>query len=88
MPKGQKPAFRFITKPEGSDKFVELGAAWALAKDDTFSASITLNGEKTNFLIVKNEPKPATPAAKQPKVAHAKSTQRNQRATPALWQDR
>jgi len=28
-----------------------------LGKADTFIASITLNGEKTNFLIVKNEPK-------------------------------
>ena len=73
MPTGQKPTYRFLTKTEGDPKYTEIGAAWALAKADTFSASITVNGQKENFLIVKNEPKtlakkaakstPQTPAA-------------------------
>jgi hypothetical protein len=64
MQKGTPSAFRFITKLEGEEKYTEVGAAWALAKADTFSASVTVNGEKMKFLIVKNQPKPAAEATK------------------------
>ena len=63
MPTGQRPKFRFLTKTDADPKFTEIGAAWELSKADTFSASITIDGTKHNFLIVKNEPK--TPAAKK-----------------------
>jgi hypothetical protein len=47
MSTGQKPAYRFITKPEGQGKYTEIGAAWALAKAESFSASVTIDGVKT-----------------------------------------
>jgi hypothetical protein len=68
------PAFRFITKLDGQESYTEIGAAWALAKSDTFSASVTVNGEKMNFLIVKNQPKPAAEVTK-PAARKAKTTE-------------
>jgi len=69
---GQKPAFRFLTKPEGSDKFTELGAAWKTSKADVFSVSLDLEGtgEKVSFIMVPaDRPKPATKPVPQQKPA-------------------
>lgn len=57
MPK-QRSAFRFLTKPEGSDQFEEIGQAWVTAKAECFSVSIDLEntGEKLRFLMVANRP--------------------------------
>jgi hypothetical protein len=64
MPKGQPPAFRFLTKPEGSEKLEEIGQAWRTSKADIFSVSLDLEGtgEKISFMMVPNRPKPAAKA--------------------------
>jgi hypothetical protein len=68
---GQKPAFRFLTKAEGSDTFTELGAAWKTSKADVFSVSLDLEstGEKLKFIMVpadRPKPKAATASGAKP----------------------
>lgn len=59
-----RPKYRFITKPEGSDEWQEMGAAWQLSNSESCSAKITSpNGETFKFLLVENKPK--TPAARR-----------------------
>ena len=59
MAKGQPPAFRFLTKTEGSDQLVEIGQAWKTAKADVFSISLDPEGAGSpmRFIMVPNKPK-------------------------------
>lgn len=53
-----RPKYRFITKPEGSEEWKELGAAWQLSNSESCSAKITSpSGETFKFLLVENRPK-------------------------------
>jgi hypothetical protein len=63
---GQPPAFRFLTRDEGSEKLTEIGAAWATSKADVFSVSLDpeSTGEKIKLLMVTNRPKPKAQPAK------------------------
>lgn len=69
---GQKPAFRFLTKDEGSEQLHEIGAVWPTSKPDVYSVSLDLEGtgEKINFMMVPNRPKPKAQPTKgeQPPV--------------------
>ena len=71
MPGHQPPAFRFLTKPEGSDQLVEIGQAWKTAKADVFSISLDPEGAGSpmRFIMVSNRPKPQGKATPQQKPA-------------------
>lgn len=60
MPNHKPPAFRFLTKDEGSEELREIGQVWATAKAEVFSVTLDLEdtGEKIRFMMVPNKPKP------------------------------
>lgn len=62
-----RPKYRFITKPEGTDEWQELGAAWSLSNSENCSAKITSpSGETFKFLLVENKPRAANQNAASP----------------------
>jgi hypothetical protein len=73
MPASQHkpPAFRFLTKDEGSEELKEIGQVWATAKAEVYSVTLDLNdtGEKIRFMMVPNKPKPKVQKANAHKPA-------------------
>jgi hypothetical protein len=59
MPNHEPPAFRFLTKPEGSDQLQEIGQAWKTSNAKVFSVTLDLEGtgEKIRLIMVPNKPK-------------------------------
>jgi len=62
---GKPPAFRFLTKDPGDETLHEIGVAWNTSKADVFSVSLDLEntGERINFTMIPNKPKPKTQPA-------------------------
>lgn len=63
---GQKPDYKLIVKPEGSEHWNEIGAAWAKEKGNFSIRVKTPNGETVNCLMVKAD-RPAAKTAKADK---------------------
>ncbi len=66
MPDHKPPAFRFLTKDDGSEELKEIGQVWETSKKDLFSVVLDLEGtgEKIRFMMVANRPKPQAKLAK------------------------
>jgi hypothetical protein len=65
------PAFRFLTKDEGSEELKEIGQVWATSKAEVFSVTLDLEstGEKIRFMMVPNKGKPKAPKAPEQRPA-------------------
>jgi len=63
---GQQPAYRILSKPEGSEQFAEIAAVWKTAKPEVFSVHLNIDGHELSGIMVKNTPKPKKPASPGP----------------------
>ena len=72
MPGTHKPpAYRFLTKDEGSEQLREIGQVWNTSKAEVFSVTLDLEdtGEKLRFIMVPNKPKPKSRSAQDQRPA-------------------